>query len=405
MTNPVNSHFRRGDVDGPSRFTVPKGVTLLASVLALALAAEPGVFFEALLGTPEPVATGGLLGEPGLHVGKAVRVRGQLARREGRLEIAAPGGRLSLRLEPEAAGLLAGQGQGWLGQEVEVDGFFHRQAEEEGGAHALRAWRIAATRPGSDTTAPDTSVPLVTLEALVYGKGRHDGQLVRVRGVARGRNLHQDLPVATRRSAHDWVLKDGHFAAWIAGRQPAADQPVEVVGIPTTSRGAVRLAARAVAPAEVITQVVSRAMPTGDAGWAAVPPRVSFAFPAGEPLGPRGHMLLQFSKPMDPTRFARAVRVRYGDGRTPEVQLTYRDRNRALVITPATPPPPDSEVVVELLEGLVDVNGRALLGDDPAEGVVARLTFRTRGTENAVGGTGGAEARRRITGASALQQE
>jgi hypothetical protein len=364
-----------------------KGVTLLAAVLAVAVTADPGVFFEALLGTPEPVPMDRLLGEPGLHVGKAVRVRGQLVRREGRLEIAAPAGRLNLLLEPEAAGLLAGQGQSWIGQEVEVDGFFHRQAEEEGGAQALRAWRIAATRVLNDTAATDTSVPLVTLESLVYGKGEHDGRLVRVRGVARGRNVHQDLPIATRRNAHDWVLKDGYFAAWIAGEQPPGDQPVEVVGIPTTSRGAVRLAARSVAPAEMITQVVSRAMPTGDAGWAAVPPRVSFAFPSGEPLGPRGHMLLQFTKPMDATRFAGAVRVRYEDGRTPEVQLTYRDRNRVLVITPTTAPPPDSEVVVELLEGIVDVNSRALLGDDPAEGVVARLTFRTRGSENATGGT------------------
>jgi hypothetical protein len=123
--------------------------------------------------------------------------------------------------------------------------------------------------------------------------------------------------------------------------------------------------------------VVSRAIPTGDAGGAAVPPRVSFALPTGEPLGTRGHMLLQFTKPMDATRFAGAVRVRYEDGRTPEVQLTYRDQNRVLVITPATPPPPDSEVVVELLEGVVDVNGRALVGDNPAKGVAVRLTFRT----------------------------
>jgi hypothetical protein len=353
-------------------------VTLLAAVLALTLTAEPGVFFEALLGTPEPVPTDSLLREPGLYVGKAVRVRGPLARREGRLEIASAAGRVDLRLEPEAANLLAGQGQSWFGEEVEVDGFFYRQAEEEGGAHALRAWRIAATRARDDTAAAATDVPLVTLESLVYGKGKQDGQLVRVRGVARGRNTQDDLPAATRRSAQDWVLKDGYFAAWVAGQQPAPDQPVEVVGVPTTSRGVVRLAAHTVAHADMITEVVSRALPTGDAGWAAVPPRVSFAFPTGEPLGPRGRMLLQFSKPMDPTRFAGAVRVRYEDGRTPEVQLTYRDRSRALVITPGDPPPPDSEVVVELLEGIVDVNGRALLGDDPTEGVAARLTFRTR---------------------------
>jgi len=42
-------------------------------------------------------------------------------------------------------------------------------------------------------------------------------------------------------------------------------------------------------------------------------------------------------------------------------------------------------VVVELLEGVVDVNGRALVGDKPAKGVAARLTFRAPLARDSIG--------------------
>ena len=176
---------------------------------------------------------------------------------------------------------------------------------------------------------------------------------------------------------------------WITGREAYRNGPgrgdpslgdtgaaLEVVGTPTTSGGVVRIAARevGVSPAPP-PPAIGRAAGTGDTGWGAVSPRLSFAYPVpGEPLRRRGQMLLQFNKPMDPSRFDGAVRVRYErDGAAlapPRLLLDYRDRHRTLVITPDPPPPADTTVLVELLDGIIDVDGRALTPPD------APLRFR-----------------------------
>jgi hypothetical protein len=101
-------------------------------------------------------------------------------------------------------------------------------------------------------------------------------------------------------------------------------------------------------------------------------------------------MILQFSKPLDPASLESRVRVRYERGgaarAVPRVVQHYRARNRALVVTPEPAPPPRTEVVVELLEGIIDVDGRALLprreardpGEDPLPaGVADRVRFRS----------------------------
>jgi hypothetical protein len=65
------------------------------------------------------------------------------------------------------------------------------------------------------------------------------------------------------------------------------------------------------------------------------------------------------------------------------VDYEYRQRYRALVVTPEPPPPPGTEVVVELLEGIIDVDGRALTpragaGEVAAgTGVVDAVAFRS----------------------------
>jgi hypothetical protein len=216
-----------------------------------------------------------------------------------------------------------------------------------------------------------------------------------VHGVHRGPNLHRDLPEVTRRGHGDWVLKEGYFAAWVGGvelrgndRKAEAGVAVEVLGVPSTVNGVVRIVARQVmtSPEPVLTAGASALL--GNPGWAAMSPRVVFSYPVpGQALDPDGHMIVQFNKPMDPVRFEPGVRVRFERGGVasdiPRAKLQYRDRYLALVITPEPPPPPGTDVVVELLEVLVDAGGRRLArsgsGDqsaDPGGPVVERIRFR-----------------------------
>lgn len=60
-----------------------------------------------------------------------------------------------------------------------------------------------------------------TLEELVRGPERFAGRTVTVRGHFRGRNLYDDLPAESRRSASDWVLRDGPFSAWVTRKAAA----------------------------------------------------------------------------------------------------------------------------------------------------------------------------------------
>lgn len=347
------------------------------------------VLYQALHGEAEVVDAGQLLDAPGRFVGRAIRTRGRLERLDAgahAFALSTGRGRVLLALEPQAAAATMANASAWAGKAVEVEGLFHRDIQDASEAsYALRAWLVqdlAALRsPGNRALA---DAPLVTLQDLVYGAGRHDGKLVRVRGAYRGSNVHRDLPEPSRKGARDWVLKDGHFAVWITGREAlgngqraTTDSPdetgagLEVVGTPSTANGVVRIAAREVGiSAAPAPPAVGRTLTGSTAGWEAVAPRLSFAYPIpGQPLGRRGQVILQFNKPMDPSRFDTAVSVRYErDGVSlpaPRVAFDYRDRFRAVVITPDPPPSPGTVLVVELREGIIDVEGRALT---PPEG-------------------------------------
>ncbi len=369
-------------------------------------APPPDAFYAALHGEPAPVDAAQLVAAPGRFVGRAVRTTGRLMAVEGSassFELAIGSSRVLLRLEPEANAIVAARSVDWAGQPVLVEGLFYREADVDGsgGPYALRAWQVRPVKePPRPAESPTPEGARVSLQELVYGSGRHDGRLIRVRGSYRGSNRHADLPERTRKGRSDWVIKDGYFAAWVTGREArgpnwdlsqrsssASDAVVEIVGVPVTTGGVVRIQARGV---ELSSQYVGGALAQPrDAGLQAVSPRVSFAWPIpGDPLRRRGQMVLQFSKPLDPPSLEGRVRVRYGSGATtaPAVTYEYRQRYRALVVLPEPPPPPGSDVVVELLEGIIDIDGRALApaldardrSEPPLEGgVVDRVRFRS----------------------------
>jgi len=383
---------------------------LSACLLWLAVApgagrADPSdVFYRALLGAPDVVEFRVLLGSPGRFVGRAVQTRAVLVETGPDAYAVAEGVRRArLRLEPEAAAVAMAD----EGRLVDVVGLFY--GEDLGGAdnaYAIRAWSVhpVGGADGADGEVSSDALPL-PLEELVYGAGRYDGRLVRVRGAYRGSNLHNDLPVTTRDGPHDWVLKDGDFAVWVTGREARGeswdltgrtrgetDTPLEVVGVPRFRDGVVRLAARAIDIADTSgVAVTTRALGLSDVGHDPLErPRVTFAYPIeGDPLDSEGHMIVQFSTSMDSARFASGVRVRYESAGAvvdaPPMRLDYRDRYRALVITPQTPPPAGTEVVVDLLDTVIDVEGRALVpsrrgpGEEPpCPGVVDQVRFRSR---------------------------
>lgn len=360
------------------------------------------VLYGALHGEAENVDPGDLVDAPGRFVGRAVRTRGRLVAADaGRFDLAMGRSRVALRLEPEARALVAARSAAWEGDAVTVEGFFYREAgsDSSAGPYAIRAWLVwPVSEPAALPRAAEDDARRVSLQDLVYGAGRYDGQVVRVRGSYRGSNRHADLPERTRNGRGDWVIKDGYFAAWVTGREARAggwdaadrsardaDPVLEVVGVPSTSGGVVRIQARAV---DLSLDFVGGALAQPrDAGLQAVSPRVSFAWPIpADPLRRRGDMILQFSKPLDPGSLESRVRVRYeGVTTLPAVSWEYRQRYRALVVTPEPPPPPGTEAVVELLEGIIDVDGRALAPRAIAaergeknlpEGVVDAVRFR-----------------------------
>lgn len=409
--------------------------TLIACLAgATAVGEEPAApadsFYAALHGEPELLDAALLVASPGRFVGHAVRTRGRLRTLDANallfdLTLGTTWARL--HLEPEAKAVLAARAPAWDGKAVEVDGLFYRDVDGPAGSgYALRVWRVrplGAVRrlgetasndartvsPGDlvyDARRPDarpapSEGQSVSLEDLVYGAGRYDGRLVRVRGSFRGRNRHHDLPEASRRGRGDWVIKDGYFAAWITGHDARgerwdltssqdAEGIVDILGVPTTAGGVVRIAARRV-DLSLDADASSALANPRDGGAFAVSPSLTFAYPVpGEPLRPAGRMILQFSKPLDPRSLESRIRVRYERGgiatAVPRVVHRYRDRNRALVVTPYPAPPPGTDVVVELLEGIIDVDGRALLPSpgarDPGEaslaaGVADRVRFRS----------------------------
>src|SRR5688500_14706585 len=268
---PDGRHHHR-NVNEPLLHTPRLAAALVACLLPIAGAmAAPAstatlprdVLYGALHGEPENVDPTALVGVPGRYVGRAVRTSGRLVTVDAgasRFDLAIGKSRVVLRLEPEARALVAARSATWEGVPVTVEGFFYREAGSDPttGPYALRAWLVwPVSEPAAPPPAAEDDARRVSLQDLVYGAGRYDGQVVKVRGSYRGSNRHADLPERTRKGRGDWVIKDGYFAAWVTGRdakagswdaakQSASDAaPVlDIVGVPSTSGGVVRLQAR-----------------------------------------------------------------------------------------------------------------------------------------------------------------
>jgi hypothetical protein len=358
---------------------------LLATALAWLLAApqrapDDDPVRVALYGRPEERAPSEVAESPAAYVGRAVRLRGRFEQGPDRgYRLCAQGTCLRLLPEEGLTAVLRANGALWLGRDMEVTGVLVRasasapaEAAPAEAAPAVRFWRLAGAEPES-TSLPGT--PL-TLESLVYAGGSRDGQLVRVRGQFRGRNLHGDLPQASQRGPADWVVKDDYYAVWVTRRGPGGrgwrldptsmDDTrtwVEISGRPRTRDGYVYLHAETVVPLSPPSAADAIAPPPAHAS-ARTPPAVVFSLPLeSEHLAPAGAtLLIQFSTHMDPTSFARRVRLRYAGEEAvfDPARLTYDASRRTLVLEPGLLAA-GRDLECLLLAGLIDVHGQALV--------------------------------------------
>ena len=141
-------------------------------------------------------------------------------------------------------------------QPVEVDGLFYREAGADAAGSApmpLRAWLVAAgdarPPPPARDAAPATRAALVPLQDLVYGAGRYDGRLIRVRGSLPRVEPPPRPPGDGRRKRPRRLGDQGRLLRGLGDRarrprrdggtsrsRSSADDAavVEVVGVPTT---------------------------------------------------------------------------------------------------------------------------------------------------------------------------
>jgi hypothetical protein len=353
---------------------------------------------RALYGTPLPATVEQMLALPADFEGRAVALRGRFTRGRGRgqFQIGTEPQALHVEPVPGVAARVHARASAWIGQDVELVGVFLRDRHESadsGRRYLLRFWQYQAPNPPAPLAS---DAPAMSLEDLVYSGGKSDGKPVRVVGQFRGNNLQGDLPPASRQSETDWVVKDDFYAVWVVGHGPDGpgfeldplaledqDNWVEVVGRPETREGITYLKAQRVGLTDPPRGGTARNTPSRNA-LANIPPAVVFTLPVnGEERAPADvRLVVQFNKSMDEGSFAGRVRLRMADapGETEEVRLAYDEGKHALVVEPAHPLPPGRVLVLELMDGIIDVHGLALTKGAVREGAIEAVRFRVAST-------------------------
>ncbi len=255
-----------------------------------------------------------------------------------------------------------------------------RQGHPEWPQVSVTIWRISdASR---DEAGPKVKPLDTTLEALVSSPGKRDGQLVRVVGKFRGRNLYGDLPVKSQRSNSDWVIKDELWAVWVTGKKPKGSgwqvdpsakrdtgRWIAVVGRPLTRDGITYLQAREVALTTAPTPNAEPSAAPPPPERPKVPPVVVFALPldGDTEVATDSRFVVQFSEDMDEASFKDRVIVRYagpirpGDRAFVGLKLSYDGGKRALTVDPGDVLRPGRQVELLLLPGIAATHGLTLV--------------------------------------------
>lgn len=378
-------------------------VALSASAFAQSQQYDPE-YLENIYGPIRDVSLQDLSFNPQTYNGRGVRVKGRI----GILDLAGSSfelndGGVRITIVPIRQGMNEDQLNSLSGQNIEITGVFTStggQNQQDGQAlnsiGIIRFWSWAGPpeKLGKDRGA------IISLEQLVGRAGKMDGQLVRVVGKFRGRNLFADLPARSMRTANDWVIKDSLFAVWVTNRKPKGSgfeldpsirrdtsRWVEVIGRPSTRSGVVVIDA---------IEVTLTQPPTPKAGAAPAPPPperpkeppvIVFSLPIdGESdFDFSGRIIVQFNNDMDEESFKGRVGLRYagpprpGDPGFESMRVSYNPGMKALVVDPGAPILRGRVLDLVLLTGIVDLDGQPLQRRDgkPPQGDIAEmLRFR-----------------------------
>jgi hypothetical protein len=286
-----------------------------------------------------------------------------------------------------------------MGRDVEITGVCVEAPQVQGGQPAVGVQFWTFTGPPEKEPTGEIKAPEISLEKLVVNPGKRDGQMIRVVGKFRGRNLYGDLPVSTQRTSADWVIKDDLYAIWVTGRKPKGagweldsslkrdtGKWIEVIGKPETIRGVTYIKAVRIQLTPQPTTAVEVKPPPPPPEKPKKPPVVVFALPLdgdGE-VAPDSRFVVQFSKDMDENTFKDHVLLRYtgpvlpGDRAFDGLKLTYDRGRRALTVDPGDVLRPRRQIELILLPGIVDIDGLTLISRGPSLKADAIDVFRYR---------------------------
>ena len=342
--------------------------------------------YDAIYGKPVDVTVDDLVQESSAYTNRAVRTHGRL---ELSYETTQRGYLLrgflyQIRIAPvrEVAAEWEQDALKMMGGDVEITGVLLEIGQGVQGQtpYGVQFWSF--TGPPEKEPKGEIKAPEVTLEKLVANPGKRDGQMIRVVGKFRGRNLYGDLPVSTQRTSADWVIKDDLYAIWVTGKKPKGagweldsglkrdtGKWIEVIGKPETVRGVTYIKAVRIQLTPQPTRAVEVKPPPPPPEKPKKPPVVVFALPLdgdGE-VAPDSRFVVQFSKDMDESTFDGHVLLRYtgpvlpGDRAFDGLKLTYDRGRRALTVDPGDVLRPRRQIELILLPGISDIDGLTLI--------------------------------------------
>ena len=231
----------------------------------------------------------------------------------------------------------------------------------------------ASLTPSSPPRAP-------TVRAIALTPDNYVDREVKVIGRFKGRNLYGDLPFALGKGKWDFIIQSADASLWVTGVRPRGKgfdldpgkrvdtgKWVDVTGVVklhgVTTYIEASAIALATAPEETPVAVTLPPPPPQPR------PEVTFSAPVQQDVGVdrSAPIRIQFSRDVNPRTIRDRVVVKYVGApggpplpAVPAATTTYRDSVHAIEIEFAEPLAPFQQVQVELLEGIVALDGQVL---------------------------------------------